>query len=123
MRVAVISDVHGNLAALEATLDAIDAEQPDELWCLGDLVGYGARPNECCARIATASDICLVGNHDLGVLGKIDIATFSPEAADAATWTVSILSEESRAYLGSLPAERETDHATLAHASPRDPVW
>ena len=123
MRVAVISDIHGNLAALEATLDAITAEKPDAIWCLGDIVGYGPHPNTCCALVAAAADICLVGNHDLGVLGQIDLSVFSPEATAAAIWSQSVLSDESRTFLSSLPPQLETDEATLVHGSPRDPVW
>src|SRR5205823_1257 len=74
MRVAVISDIHSNLHALEAVLAAIDTEAPDELWCLGDLVGYGPRPNECCAAIAERADVGLAGNHDLVVGGGLDEA-------------------------------------------------
>src|SRR5437870_13094163 len=87
MRVAVVSDIHSNLHALEAVLAAIEAEAPDELWCLGDLVGYGPRPNECCAAIAERADICLAGNHDLAVRGTIDLAEFGGEAAAGAGWT------------------------------------
>src|SRR5881392_591083 len=76
MRVAVVSDIHSNLHALEAVLTAIDREAPDELWCLGDLVGYGPRPNECCATIAERADVCLAGNHDLAVRGTIDLEEF-----------------------------------------------
>jgi Predicted phosphoesterase len=75
MRVAVVSDIHGNLHALEAVLAALEPQAPDELWCLGDLVGYGARPNECCATIEARSSICLVGNHDLAVRGTIDLGS------------------------------------------------
>ncbi|MDX6503554.1 MAG: hypothetical protein QOE29_679, partial [Gaiellaceae bacterium] len=63
MRVAVISDVHGNLAALEAVLEAIRRERLDAIWCLGDTVGYGPRPNECCALVQEHTTICLGGNH------------------------------------------------------------
>src|SRR5215475_10906418 len=81
MRVAVVSDIHSNLHALEATLAAIEVEAPDELWCLGDLVGYGPRPNECCAAIAERADVCLAGNHDLAVRGTIDLEEFGGEIA------------------------------------------
>ena len=90
MRVAVISDIHGNLAALEATLAALDDERPDAIWCLGDLVGYGPRPNECCARVAEIADVCLIGNHDLGVLEEIALDEFSFEAAASARWTQGV---------------------------------
>ena len=87
MRVALISDIHGNLPALQAVLDDIATTDVDEVWCLGDLVGYGAQPNECVELAAERCDLCLAGNHDLGVLDKIDIADFSPPAAAAALWT------------------------------------
>ena len=87
MPVAVVSDIHSNLHALEAVLEALDADAPDELWCLGDVVGYGPRPNECCAIVEQRADVCLAGNHDLGVLGTVDLSDFSPDAANAAYWT------------------------------------
>jgi predicted phosphodiesterase len=121
--VAVVSDIHGNLHALEAVLGSIDAESPDELWCLGDLVGYGPQPNRCCALVAERSDVCLIGNHDLGVLGRIDLEDFSPDAAAAAGWTAEVLEDGPRRYLEPLSPERALEHAELFHASPRDPVW
>ena len=123
MRVAVISDIHANLHALEAVLEAIDREAPDEIWCLGDLVGYGPQPNPCCTWTADHAVVCLAGNHDLGVLGRLDLDEFSPDAAEAARWTRSILGDEERAFLGGLTPEARADGAELFHASPRDPVW
>ena len=123
MRAAVVSDIHSNLHALEAVLAAIEAEAPDELWCLGDLVGYGPRPNECCAAIAERADVCLAGNHDLVVLGTLDMTDFAGEAAAAALWTRGVLDEQARAFLAPLePQARRTD-AALYHGSGRDPVW
>ncbi|HET6656312.1 MAG TPA: metallophosphoesterase family protein [Gaiellaceae bacterium] len=123
MRVAVISDIHGNLHALESVLRSVDAESPDALWCLGDLVGYGPRPNRCCALVAERADVCLIGNHDLGVLGRIDLEDFSPDAAASARWTAEVLKDEPRRYLESLSSSAVLDRAELYHASPRDPVW
>jgi diadenosine tetraphosphatase ApaH/serine/threonine PP2A family protein phosphatase len=123
MRVAVISDIHGNLHALEAVLAAIEGDAPDQVWCLGDLVGYGPKPNECCLLVEARATVCLSGNHDLGVLGTIDLAEFSGEAGAAATWTRGVLSDKSRGYLDPLePAGKAADVA-LFHASARDPVW
>jgi diadenosine tetraphosphatase ApaH/serine/threonine PP2A family protein phosphatase len=122
-RVAVISDVHANWHALEAVLEAIEREQPDELWCLGDLVGYGPRPNPCCAAVERRAAICLAGNHDLGVLGELDLGEFAGDAVAAARWTRGVLAESSRAYLASVRPEGERDGVQLFHASPRDPVW
>jgi predicted phosphodiesterase len=123
LRVAVISDVHGNLHALQAVLGALEADAPDEIWSLGDVVGYGPRPNPCCALVAERARLGLAGNHDLGVLGSIDLAEFSDEAAESARWTQTVLSDESRAYLAGLPTYTKAPDAELYHASPRDPVW
>jgi diadenosine tetraphosphatase ApaH/serine/threonine PP2A family protein phosphatase len=123
LRVAVISDIHANLHALEAVLEAIDADPPDELWCLGDLVGYGPRPNEVIALTRERAALGLLGNHDLGVLGRLDLDEFSPDAAASAVWTQTVLLDEHRAYLESLSPAAKTEGAELYHASPRDPVW
>ncbi|HLY95294.1 MAG TPA: metallophosphoesterase family protein [Gaiellaceae bacterium] len=123
MKVAVISDVHANVHALEAVLAAIDADAPDELWCIGDLVGYGARPNECCEIIEARADICLGGNHDLAVRGTIDLTEFSGDAAVAARWTRGVLAADARAYLDTLEPQGERRGVGLYHGSPRDPVW
>jgi diadenosine tetraphosphatase ApaH/serine/threonine PP2A family protein phosphatase len=123
MRVAVVSDIHANLPALEATLHAIDEDAPDEIWCLGDVVGYGPHPNECCTAVRERADLCLAGNHDLGVLGSLDLADFSPDAAASARWAAGVLASEARAFLEPLPSFARRDEAELYHASPRDPVW
>ncbi|MGZ4258103.1 MAG: metallophosphoesterase family protein [Gaiellaceae bacterium] len=123
MRVAVVSDIHANLAALEAVLAAIDADAPDELWCLGDLVGYGPRPSECCEAVEARARICLAGNHDLAVVEKIDLLDFSGEAGVAARWTQEVLTAPARAYLEGLEPVGSADGVSLFHASARDPVW
>jgi diadenosine tetraphosphatase ApaH/serine/threonine PP2A family protein phosphatase len=123
MRVAVISDIHANLHALEAVADVIGREGPDEIWCVGDVVGYGPQPNPCCDWTAAHADLCIVGNHDLGVLGVLDLAEFSDEAAAAAQWTREVLSDSARGYLAGLEPSSERDGVGLYHASPRDPVW
>ena len=115
--------MHSNLAALEAVLAAIDAAPPDELWCLGDVVGYGPRPNECCEIIRERADICLGGNHDLAVRGTIDLEEFSGDAADAARWTRGVLIDGSRAFLDGLAPEGARHDVALYHGSARDAVW
>ena len=104
-------------------LEAIDRDAPDAIWCLGDLVGYGPRPNRCCAVVAERADFCLIGNHDLAVLGRLDLDDFQPDAALSARWTAAALEDEPRAYLESLEANGEREGVGLFHASPRDPVW
>jgi diadenosine tetraphosphatase ApaH/serine/threonine PP2A family protein phosphatase len=123
MRVAVLSDIHGNLHALEAVLAEADAAKADEIWCLGDVVGYGARPNECCELVRARTSVCLAGNHDLVVVGTLPLDEFSHDAADAAAWGSEHLAEENRAYLAALPSLAERDGTLLVHGSPRDPVW
>jgi diadenosine tetraphosphatase ApaH/serine/threonine PP2A family protein phosphatase len=123
MRVAVISDVHANYHALEAVLDEVDAARVEAIWCLGDTVGYGPRPNECCEIVKDRADHCLVGNHDLVVLGELTVSDFNDEAAAAAIWTADVLTPESRAFLASLKPFGEVEGVDLFHASARDPVW
>ena len=101
----------------------IDREPVDEVWCLGDVVGYGPKPNECCDLIRERAAISLCGNHDLASLGVLDVAEFSGDAATAARWTSGVLGDEQRAWLGSLSPLARRDGAELFHASPRDPVW
>jgi len=115
--------VHANLSALEAVLAAVDAAQPDELWCLGDVFWYGPRPNECCELVQARADICLSGNHDLAVRGTIYLAEFSGDAAVAARWTRDVLSDSAGAFLDSLEPQGERADVALYHGSARDPVW
>lgn len=123
MRTCVVSDIHANLHALEAVLEAIDGEGADELWCLGDLVGYGPRPNECTRIVRERADVCLVGNHDLGVLGRLDLDLFAADAAASARWTGIELAEDARRFLESLRPEGTRAGVALFHASARDAVW
>jgi predicted phosphodiesterase len=123
MRVAVISDVHANYHALEAVLQEIDAAKVDAVWCLGDTVGYGPRPNDCCSKVEEHADHCLVGNHDLVVLGELTVSDFNDEAAAAALWTSQVLTQPSRTFLERLKPLAEVDGVDLFHASARDPVW
>ena len=123
MKIAVVSDVHSNLHALEAVLAEIDAGSFDALWCLGDVVGYGPRPNECVALLRERAAICLAGNHDLVVTGKISAATFAGDAAAAAFWTSGVLEDEARGFLMALEPQATSSGAELFHGSPRDPIW
>lgn len=123
MRVAVVSDIHGNRQALEAVLDDVEAAGADELWCLGDLVGYGADPDACVALIRRYATVSLAGNHDLAVRGDIPLDEFSPGAALAARWTQEVLDPDALAWLRTLEPQTLEEAVDLYHASPRDPVW
>ena len=123
MRIAVLSDIHANLVALQRVLEEIDALTVDALWCLGDTVGYGPEPQACVDIIRERADVCLAGNHDLAVLGKIDLNDFNPIAREAALWQRGHLDAEAITWLNSLPSRTEAEGVTLAHASPRHPVW
>jgi predicted phosphodiesterase len=104
-------------------LQSVDQDGPDVVWCLGDLVGYGPRPNECCVLVEDRADVCLIGNHDLGVLGRLDLDDFSYDAAASARWTAEVLEDGPRRYLESLGSQSEEGRYGLYHASARDPVW
>jgi diadenosine tetraphosphatase ApaH/serine/threonine PP2A family protein phosphatase len=123
MRVAVITDVHANLPALEAVLEATEAVGVEEIWCLGDVVGYGVEPDACTELVRERCDVCLVGNHDIAVLGALDIASFSEAAAAAVEWTRDNISERTLEFLRELEPCGERAGFGLFHASPRDPVW
>ena len=121
MRIAVVSDIHSNVVAFEAVLDAIG--EIDQLWCLGDIVGYGPRPNECVARLAATRHLAVAGNHDHAAIGKIGVEDFNPFAALAAQWTSETLDGTSREYLAALPSVQNSGEFTLVHGSPRGPIW
>jgi diadenosine tetraphosphatase ApaH/serine/threonine PP2A family protein phosphatase len=123
MRIALLSDVHGNRPAFEAVLDDVDSEGAEEIWCLGDLVGYGAEPDDCVALARERCNLSLAGNHDLVVTGDIPISDFSTSAAAAARWTQEAITEETMAYLKGLEPSDPAREPALYHASPRDPVW
>lgn len=123
MRIALLSDVHGNRPAFEAVLADVDAAGVDAIWCLGDLVGYGAEPDACVALARERCDVCLAGNHDLVVTGDIDIKDFSPGAAIAAQWTRDTIGPDALEFLRGLRPVDESHEVCAYHASPRDPVW
>lgn len=121
MRYAVLSDIHGNLAALRAVLARLGSV--DAVWCLGDTVGYGPNPNECVDLVRRQAAICLAGNHDWAAAAKTDLDSFNPDAAKAIAWTRRQLTAENLAYLAGLPSLLRQDQMTLVHGSPRDPIW
>jgi len=124
MRYAIISDIHSNLAAFQAVLQDIERRGGvDRIWCLGDVVGYGPDPRECIQTLRQYEHICVAGNHDWGALQKIDLSDFNREAADACRWTGRQLGPEEIDYLDRLPLTTQESDFTLAHGSPREPIW
>lgn len=122
MRYLVLSDIHANLAALEAVLAAAGAV--DAVWCLGDTVGYGPEPNECIERLRGLPGlVCVAGNHDWAALGRVDLSEFNRDARVAAEWTARQLTPANRAWLAELPERVEREGFTLVHGSPRFPIW
>lgn len=127
MRYAIFTDIHANLEALEAVLKKIDEiarEKPiDQIWFLGDLVGYGPNPNECITTLRERTDVIIAGNHDWAAVGKIDLEDFSAAARVSAEWTAEQLTEEHRTFLANLPERLEINECTLVHGSPYGPLW
>lgn len=124
MRILVIADVHANLAAFKAVIEAAEQGGPiDKIWCLGDVVGYGAEPVECIDLLNSYPNNTIAGNHDLATAGIIGIEDFNPLAAAAITWTKAQLGEDHQAWLRGLPETHIEGDFTLVHGSLRDPVW
>jgi predicted phosphodiesterase len=121
MRIAVLSDIHANLAALEAVIS--DLPTVDEVWVLGDIVGYGPHPNEVIGTLQAVGARSVLGNHDGAAIGTVDPVHFNPDARAAIEWTATVADANARAYLGSLPEVRCADALTAVHGSPRDPIW
>lgn len=127
MRYAIFSDIHANLEALEAVLAKIDEiaqEQPiDQIWFLGDLVGYGPNPNECIVALRARTKVIIAGNHDWAAVGKMDLEEFSAAARISAEWTATELTEEHQTFLSELPERLNIGDSTLVHGSPYGPLW
>ncbi len=128
MRILVLSDIHANLVALETVLTHA-AGQFDTIWCLGDIVGYGPRPNECVDLIREQASLCVMGNHDLAAVGHpdLDVENFNPHARQAVLWTRETLTTENHEFLANLSGQPmqppELPQLLITHASPREPVW
>lgn len=127
MRYAIFTDIHANLEALEAVLAKIDElakqEPIDEIWFLGDLVGYGPDPNTCITKLCERTNVIIAGNHDWAAVGKIDLEDFSAAARISAEWTATQLTEEHKEFLSNLPERIVKDECTLVHGSPYGPLW
>ena len=124
MRALIVSDIHSNLEALQAVLeDAGRRGGFDQVWALGDLVGYGPDPGPCLDILREHDVVAVAGNHDLAAVGKLGTEAFNDYAAAAVHWTAVQLDEEQKSYLRELPLRAEVEGFTLVHGSPRDPVW
>ena len=124
MRYAIIADIHANLAAFKAVLDHIERRGGvEEIWCLGDVVGYGPDPCQCIELLRQYNHVCIAGNHDWAAIGKAALSEFNPDAAVACRWTAQQLSPEDIEYLESLPEVIQKEDFTLVHGSPRQPIW
>jgi diadenosine tetraphosphatase ApaH/serine/threonine PP2A family protein phosphatase len=123
MRVAIATDIHGNRQAFEAVIAAAEDAGAEELWCLGDLVGYGGDPDASVELARRHCSVCLAGNHDLAVVDVLSLEEFSRGAALAAQWTREVITDETRQFLLSLEPKGAAGGVGLYHASPRDPVW
>ena len=123
MRILVISDIHANYTALETVLE--DAGSVDEVWCLGDTVGYGPDPNICLEILREQPMLtCMLGNHDVAAIGKMQFASFNGEARRSLEWQERVLLPDNLDFLRSLPEKPKVRRdVTLVHGSPRDPVW
>jgi predicted phosphodiesterase len=122
-KILVISDIHANITALEAVL--ADAGKVDQVWCLGDIAGYGPDPNECIERVRGLSKLtCMMGNHDYAAIGDMALETFNTDARKALLWQRDQLTDASKEFLRTLSQQVVVrGNASLAHGSPRDPIW
>jgi len=121
MRVAVLSDIHANLAALDAVLAAMPSV--DEVWQLGDVVGYGPEPDAVVERLRDIGARGVRGNHDAAAIGGPEIEQFNVDARHAMEWTRATIGDQTHAWLSALPERLEREGFTLVHGSPRDPIW
>ena len=121
MRIAVLSDIHANLAALEAV--ASDLPPIDQVWVLGDIVGYGPNPNEVITTLQAMGARSVLGNHDGAAIGTVEASYFNPDARTAIEWTAGVVDPNARSYLAALPEVRRDGELTAVHGSPRDPIW
>jgi putative phosphoesterase len=122
MRIGLISDIHGNLPALETVLEALRDASVDTIFCLGDTVGYGPYPNECLALVREKCSVVLKGNHDSGLIGETSVEDFNQYGLKALLWSKERVTEENKEYLRALPFTVIRENITLAHASPLRPA-
>jgi diadenosine tetraphosphatase ApaH/serine/threonine PP2A family protein phosphatase len=122
MKIGIISDIHSNLEALEVMLKRLASEKAERIFCLGDIVGYGANPNECIERVREICPVTILGNHDAACTGHTSPEYFNSYARAAIDWTMRVLSEDNLQYLKTLPLTHTEDKMFLVHATPREPA-
>jgi len=120
MKIGIISDIHANLEGLEAVLKSLETDKVDKIICLGDVVGYGANPQECCDIIMSICDICVLGNHDAAITGKMDYSYYYDAAHFVLDWTKTHINDACMDYLSKLPYSVELEGITVCHGSPID---
>jgi len=117
MKYGILGDIHGNLSALDTVLACLERDGADVLVSVGDVVGYGAAPKECIARLREVGALVVLGNHDAAAIGRLDTMYFNQYAKEAVLWTQSVLSADERDWLGKLPLTRHLDHCSVAHGT------
>jgi diadenosine tetraphosphatase ApaH/serine/threonine PP2A family protein phosphatase len=124
MKVALLSDIHGNLEAFQAVSESLAALRADEIIFLGDIVGYGANPNECITMLRNLTECCIAGNHDFAAVNKTDVKYFNTHAREAVAWTKKVLTEENTRFLSSLPLFGARHGFVYVHSTPMHPqLW
>ena len=125
MRILIVSDIHSNLEAFQSVIKDAEEERGgfDQIWHLGDLVGYGPQPAECIDLIRQYDGVNVAGNHDLSAIGRLSLESFNVYASAAVRWTITQLKQDHIDYLRELPLRAEAEDFTVVHGSPRDPVW
>lgn len=124
MKIGILSDIHSNLEALDVIFKRFDAEKAERVYCLGDIVGYGANPNECIDRIRSSCHLTVIGNHDDVLTGRTGIQFFNSYARAALEWTGRILTDANQEFLNGLPYTAQADSVYLVHSTPADPpAW
>ena len=118
----VLGDIHGNLDALDSVLEFFDASGVERILCVGDVVGYGAQPNECVARLREREAVCVVGNHDYAAIEQLDITYFNDTAKEAILWTRAVLQSETKRFLADLPLTFREGSIVVVHSSLADPA-
>ena len=124
MKALIVSDVHSNLEAFQAVInDSVRRGGFDQIWSLGDLIGYGPDPGPCIDLLRSHDERSVAGNHDLASVGRLSLEAFNEHAAAANTWTSTQIDDDQTEYIRGMPLRNVQGEFTMVHGSPRDPVW